>query len=303
MARPALAASRAIDILNFMAATPSRGYSLTQLVQALELNPASCHALLGAMTRDGYLTRAQRGRTYRLGPALIAIGQGALLCHPLVAAAREEMAIMARALDLDSLLTGRVDDRLIALACDGPGRQPALRVGQRVPLIPPLGTPFLAWGGGEEVDEWVARAPEHIDAERLRQSLTVVRTRGYAVTLRSEAQGAVGQAVIDLAATPHAGERQKEAAARIRQMGEDYLMIESHPDRLHHVGLISAPVFDGDGKVACTLSLHGFDRPLSLSRIAGLGQAVMRHARAATDEVAGTAAGNGQEVGESECAG
>lgn len=68
-----------------MAATPSRGYSLTQLVQALALNPASCHALLGAMARDGYLTRAPRGRTYRLGPALIAIGQGALLCHPLAA--------------------------------------------------------------------------------------------------------------------------------------------------------------------------------------------------------------------------
>ena len=282
MPRPALAASRAIDILNFMAAAPLRGYSLTELVRQLDLNPASCHALLGAMTRDGYLVRAQRGRVYRLGPALIAIGHAALQCHPVVAAARDQIARMSADLDMDSLLTARLDDRLIALASEGPGRLPGLRIGQRVPLIPPLGTPFLAWAGAQEVDSWLAKAAGPIDVDRLRQSLAMVRQRGYAVTQRSPEQVAAGLAVIGMAEEPLADDRQKRAAELIGQMGEDYLMIEAQPDRLHPVMMISAPVFGTDGAVLCTLSLFGFDRPLPLSRIAALGEALGRYCRAAS---------------------
>ena len=282
MPRPALAASRAIDILNFMAAAPLRGYSLTELVRQLDLNPASCHALLGAMTRDGYLVRAQRGRVYRLGPALIAIGHAALQCHPVVAAARDQIARMSADLDMDSLLTARLDDRLIALASEGPGRLPGLRIGQRVPLIPPLGTPFLAWAGEREVDSWLAKAAGPIDVDRLRQSLAMVRQRGYAVTQRSPEQVAAGLAVIGMAEEPLADDRQKRAAELIGQRGEDYLMIEAQPDRLHPVMMISAPVFGPDGAVLCTLSLFGFDRPLPLSRIAALGETVGRYCRAAS---------------------
>ncbi|KFG88328.1 Transcriptional regulator [Sphingobium herbicidovorans NBRC 16415] len=303
MARPALAASRAIDILNFMAASPLRGYSLTELVRHLDLNPASCHALLGAMTRDGYLVRAQRGRTYRLGPALIAIGHAALQCHPVVAAARDQIARMSAELDLDSLLTARLDDRLIALASEGPGRMPGLRIGQRVPLIPPLGTPFLAWADKQEVDNWLGRAAGSIEPDRLRQSLAMVRQRGYAVTRRSPQQGAASLAVLGMAEEPLADDRQQRAAELIGQMGEDYLMIEAQADRVHQVDLISAPIFGPDGAVLCTLSLFGFDRPMSLSRIAALGEAVGRHCRAAMENAAGpgkpTEMNDG--VGEAEC--
>jgi DNA-binding IclR family transcriptional regulator len=292
--RPALAASRAIDILNFMAADPMRGYSLTELVRHLDLNPASCHALLGAMTRDGYLVRQERGRTYRLGPALIAIGHAALQCHPVVAAARDQIARMSADLDLDSLLTARLGDRLIALASEGPGRLPGLRIGQRVPLIPPLGTPFLAWADSREVDDWLGKAAGPIEQDRLRQSLAMVRQRGYAVMRRSPEQVAAGLAVHDMAEEPLADDRQKRAAELIGQMGEDYLMIEAQADRLHSVDMISAPVFGPDGAVLCTLSLFGFDRPLSLSRIATLGEAIGRYCRAASTE-------NQNILGEAEC--
>ncbi|WP_375196256.1 IclR family transcriptional regulator [Sphingobium sp.] len=285
MPRPALAASRAIDILNFMAASPMRAWSLTELVRHLDLNPASCHALLGAMTSDGYLVREAR-RVYRLGPALIAIGHGALQCHPVVAAARAQIATLSAEARLASLLTARVGDQLIALASDGPcqhpSRDPGLRIGQRVPLIPPLGTPFLAWAAEEDVAVWLERAGAGTENARLRQSLAAVRDRGFAVTLRSERQEAAGLAVLDLADEPFADDRRKQAIERIGRMGEDYLMIEGQADRLHPVGLISAPVFDADGAIACTLSLFGFDRPMSLSRIHALGRMLDRHCRAAS---------------------
>jgi Transcriptional regulator len=308
MPRPALAASRAIDILNFMAAAPTRGYSLTELVRALDLNPASCHALVHAMMRDGYLTREQRGRTYRMGPALIAIGQGALESHPVVAAARERIALLSKQFDLDCLLTARVGDRLIALALEGRGLSASLRVGQRVPLIPPLGTPFLAWDEQGEIDDWLARGTDDVDCGRLRAALSSVRARGYAVTLRSQRQSEAGEAVRELAEEPFARDRQQQAAQAIGRMGDAYLMIDAQPDRLYHAGLISAPVFDMDGRVCCTLSLFGFERPLSLLRIAALGDALLRQCHEAREKVACAAASAAPStqpirgMGEAECA-
>ena len=67
----------------------------------------------------------------------------------------------------------------------------------------------------------------------------------------------------------------------IGRMGADYLLIEAEPDRLHQVDLISAPVFDAAGDVVCTLSLFGFDRPLSLARIGALGDALQGYCQAA----------------------
>jgi DNA-binding IclR family transcriptional regulator len=303
LSRPALAASRAIDILNFMAASPLRRYSLTELVRALRLNPASCHALVGAMTRDGYLVRHMPGKNYQLGPALIAIGHGALQCHPIVAAARDRIIAISREADLDCLLTAQVGDRLIALATEGPGRASGLRIGQRVPLIPPLGTAFIAWAGPAEAEKWLQMAADEEERVRLRESLAAVRARGYAVTLRGPRQNEAGLAVLGLADAPFEDERQERAAQLLARMGEDYLMIEARSDRFYPVDLISAPVFAADGTVACTISLYGFDRPLSPSRLASLGRELQRHSRAVNEAFAATQNPVPDEtVGDAECA-
>lgn len=281
MPRPALSATRAIDILNFMAANPLRGWSLTELVRHLGVNQASCHALLAAMTRDGYLERDPRRRTYRLGPALIAIGHGALQCHPVLAAARDRIEAIIAAFDLNCLLTAQSGEQLIALASGGPAPDFGVRIGQHIPLIPPVGTPYLAWATEDEVAAWLARADARAQKDRLRQSLAAVRQRGFAVTLRSPGQGEAGMAVHNLAEEPHADLLKERAAEAISRMGEDYLLIEEEPDSLLPIDLIAAPVFDGEGRVACTLSLHGFDRALALTKVMDLGRRLQEFCRSA----------------------
>ena len=147
MSRPALAASRAIDILNFMAAHPTEAFSLSELVEHLQVNFASCHAILTVLTKDGFLERHPKHRTYSLGPALVAIGHAALESHPAIDIARDEARELAQQLDLEVLLTARTGTDLIALARAGRQVAPnaALPVGQRMPLVPPLGAPFMAW--------------------------------------------------------------------------------------------------------------------------------------------------------------
>ena len=51
MARPAPAASRAVSILAFLAAHPSRGFTISELVHHLGMNIASAHATLAIESR------------------------------------------------------------------------------------------------------------------------------------------------------------------------------------------------------------------------------------------------------------
>ena len=63
MSRPALAATRAISVLNFLAAHPADPFTLSDLADRLDINVASAHALLGVLTDAGYLVRHPRLRT------------------------------------------------------------------------------------------------------------------------------------------------------------------------------------------------------------------------------------------------
>lgn len=90
MARPALAATWAVDIINFMAANPAQSYSLSELVNQVGLNFSSCEMLLNVLANAGYLERDPRCETYMLGATLITIGNEALKCHQTTASAYGE---------------------------------------------------------------------------------------------------------------------------------------------------------------------------------------------------------------------
>ncbi|HLG89054.1 MAG TPA: helix-turn-helix domain-containing protein [Alphaproteobacteria bacterium] len=272
MARPALSATRAVDVLNFMAANPLEAYSLSELAEHLALNVSSCHALLAALTRDGCLERHPKHRTYRLGVALIAIGDGALQCHRAVDIGRDQARELARELDLETLLTSRVGDRLLALARSGRPSSPAasLRVGQSMPLVPPLGTPFIAWAPPNEVEAWLARSPVPLDRiarSRYLESLELVRQRGFFVSLRNPAQTRLGETVLGLSSMPHSADLQNRVAALIGELGDEYLLGELEPDARYPASMLSVPIFDGHGRVSYTLALLGFRDALSASEL------------------------------------
>src|SRR6478735_12221347 len=96
MSRPALAATRSAAILNFLAANPSEGFTLSEMAERLGINVASMHALLGALTDAGYLARHPRLRTYTLGPSVVALGTAALETNPAIDLARDAARDLAR---------------------------------------------------------------------------------------------------------------------------------------------------------------------------------------------------------------
>jgi DNA-binding IclR family transcriptional regulator len=279
MSRPALAATRAIDILNFMAARPTEAFSLSELVEHLQVNFASCHAILTVLTKDGFLERHPKHRTYSLGPALVAIGHAALESHPAIDIARDEARELAQQLDLEILLTARTGGDLIALARAGRYVAPnaALRVGQRVPMIPPLGAPFMAWAPEAQLRQWLADAPAGArDPAPYQRLLSLIRERGYAVTLQNPVRSQLGEVIANMSDSPHEPALRNRMTSLIGELGLDvYHLAAIDPAQVYEIGMLSAPIFNVHGHATFTLSLLGFKGAMSAAELQALADRLM----------------------------
>src|SRR3954447_15383557 len=180
MARPALAATRAVAVLDFLAAHPTEPFTLSDLASRLEINVASAHAILGVLADAGYVVRHPRLRTYTLGPSVIALGSAALEYHAVVDVARDAARRLSEDVELEVAVTALAGDDIVFLARAGEHRARGIpiHVGHRVPLVPPLGAVFVAWRDD---------AAGYDDA-----ILAAVRERGYAIALEDDARRGLG---------------------------------------------------------------------------------------------------------------
>ncbi|MGH9027303.1 MAG: IclR family transcriptional regulator [Acidimicrobiia bacterium] len=292
MARPALAAARTVAILDFLAAHPTESYTLSELSRRLGINGASAHAVLTELTDAGYLARHPQHKTFRLGPVVIALGHAALESHRAIDVARDEMKRLATELDVECEASAAVAEETVVLARAGP-RLPGWSgpaVGQRLPLVAPVGAVFMAWAPPDAVNAWLARrsgANERARA-RFRHYLDVVCGRGYSVTLRVAAERPIGRALARLADEPGAGIAREALAALVGELGhDDYQLVDADSAGSYAVTSIAAPVFGPNREVALALALLGFRGPLSGAEIREYGERVRDRALLVTRQTHG----------------
>lgn len=274
MARPALAATRALAVLDFLAAHPTEPFTLSDLAARLHINVASAHAVLGVLADGGYVVRHPRLRTFMLGPSVIALGSAALEHHAVVDVARDAARRLSGEVELEVAVTALAGDDIVFLARAGEHRARGIpvHVGQRVPLVPPLGSVFVAWGPDEMIAAWRARAPKvrGIDA-----ALDGVRARGYSVALEVAGRRVLADALDRLADAPADPQLRGSIDDLVAELGTtDYQVTSLDRDRRYDVSMIAAPVFSAAGDVALALTLVGFEPALPAERIAEYGQRV-----------------------------
>jgi DNA-binding IclR family transcriptional regulator len=260
VARPALSASRSFEILDLLAASPGRRLTLSEIARATRINTASCHAVLSALCDRGYLARCPRRRTYGFGPALVAIGRSALAGQPLIERAEAAAETLNRELGLPVVLTALAGDDIVSIVSlpDPSGREPGLRVGERLPLIAPVGGAFVAWAPDADVEAWIARNPS-ADAECAddwRSSLVLTRRRGFYVGLRPPESPALAALMADMASPRRPIDGTDRARRLIEVMDHAALQPETlEPEALYEVSLIASPLFDQNGQAAFNLCL------------------------------------------------
>lgn len=277
MVRPALSASRGIDIIDFLARFPGRGFTLSEIVKGTGINLSSCHAVLNALAERGYVARDPGAKAWRLGPVLFAMGQVALASQPLLAATRAAAEQLRAETGLPTLASTVIGEEIVGIvASDMPdGRSAGLNVGERMPLVPPVGASFLAWASDEEITAWLMRAAPGSGEAMLaywRDGLARIRARSFQVELRAPGGPQMAERMTEMAAGRGAVRYKGELLKLVQGLGR-------HPEQpevlaaneSYDVILIAAPVFDLEGRCAYSLCLGGFDRPLPGDEVQALG--------------------------------
>jgi DNA-binding IclR family transcriptional regulator len=281
MARPALSGSRTIEILNFLTAHAGQAYTLTEIAKRLEINLASAHAVLAAMTDAGYLVRHPVHKTYELGPLLIPIGRAAQERHQVVDTARAQLEALAEELELEGLVVGATSEELVILERVGRPLPHGMvtTVGQRIRIVAPLASLFVAFAAPAAIEEWTGRTPDESPGARahLGDILDAIRTRGFSVGLETVDRRRMRRALSELQETPGSEQARSDLEDTVSGLARvDTVLSRLEPDSSYRVAHVCAPVFDQHGHVRLALYLLGFNTELRGDEIDRIGHQLLR---------------------------
>jgi DNA-binding IclR family transcriptional regulator len=270
--RPALSATRALAVLDYLAAPPVRAQTLSEIARGVGVNVASLHAVLGALEETGYVTRDPARKTYRLGFVPIAVGQAALEEHPVIDHARRHAAALAARLELECIVGVVVGSDLLTTAVAGRSEQLQLRPrpGQRIPYRPPFGILAAAQEDEDGLEAWLDRMgplATPADKNRYRQAALALRDRDHEIGLDTPTRKQIGVVLAQLAADPHDPALHLQLHRHVAKLAREPHQLLDPPATPQHVNNIQAGIHDHGAKLVGGITLLGFDDPLEPHRL------------------------------------
>jgi DNA-binding IclR family transcriptional regulator len=294
MERQSPPTERVIRLLDLLARQPSEGLSLSELARRLGISKATGLGIAGALTRAGYLVRAEDTKTYTLGPALLGLGRAASEAFTSLAIARPEIRRLSQEVGLPASVATLVDDRIMLLDRTGPHGEldRMLQSGQRYPYTPPSGLVLAGWLSDDRIEQWLADYPEvsmEASLQHLRALVDSAREFGYIIERMSDVS--VGALTVLAGLDGH--DIPAPAANAIANMvsglaDRHYVSRDLRPGRHYDVTFVTSPSFDADGQPDLLFGLLVFRRNITYDELVGYGDAV----RAAASRV--TAQGGGR---------
>lgn len=269
-------------IVNLLTARGERGATLSEIADALGQSRATYVHVLASLAAGGFVVRRPVDRRYHLGPALIAPGQVAAGRFPALGETRVAIEELSRSVGYAVFAFIRDGEhvRLVDAVWDLGRPSPALRIGDLLPIEPPLGAVFVAWGGSDEIESWLDRGGS---SPAIRAALTrrldASRAQGYVIELRPPEQ-----LLHELVRLLGRGQQMRRAERIRTPMSgtENYLAGTVDANATYGVSTVSVPVIGRDGVVSMSLNLFGFEEVISGRELDRLSRAT----RAAADRLA-----------------
>lgn len=282
--------ARALSILDLLMAHPHKSFGLTELTRTLNLNKATCHAILSTMITYGFLVQDEKNKQYRLGPSIVAAGNAAFAQFPVLEYARPELEKLTKELNIGCGVIGRSSKHLVLLANYGisnPLDFP-FQLGLRLPNAGPLGAAFIAWSPAKALEAWLQSAQKNGEFndkldQRLRIAVIGIRARGFEVTLKTRAE-------VDLELALNEGrqnwslEEQAKSTQRYREAlcSEDYHLNRIEPEHHYPVCNIAVPVFGKNSEPELVFSTGSIKDTLSGQQITNIAARLEKAAQSVT---------------------
>lgn len=183
---------RATDVLTLFTRVERRDLGVTEIANELQLSKAVIHRILNTLAAKGFIETDHETRRYRLGPAVLSLGQAYVDRLDVRTLAQEHMRALSEKTNETATLSQRYRWERLYIDQITPDREVKMTValGRRFPLHAGSSSKaFLAFLPMEEQERYIA---EHTleqltdltltDPDELRADLARTRERGYAVS-------------------------------------------------------------------------------------------------------------------------
>jgi DNA-binding IclR family transcriptional regulator len=280
MARPSPQTNRVVALVEILSARPNESLTLAEVTRRLGVNKSTCYSMLQALTEVGWLLRDPFDKTYRLGPALVAVGRSASSGFPALDFVRPAMIELSRGVGSHCVALSVAPEHVTVVDQVRDVRAVGAPIGHGyIPLRPPFGAAVAAWSSPEVAQRWLGLAQPGT-ADRYAAALEVVRDRGFVVELAEPSW-----------TPPTDGSSLPEVVEQLaRLLPPDVLPLDLASAHPYSVSAINAAVVDPAGTVVLIVSLMGFPGPLTGAEIGAAGSRLATATATVTTALAGSSA-------------
>ncbi|MCA2225033.1 IclR family transcriptional regulator [Nonomuraea aurantiaca] len=194
---------RAADILVRFAEAGTDTLGVTELAESLGMSKAAVHRVLASFRSRGLVVLDEESRRYSLGLTAMRLGLAYLDRIDVRRLATPELPALSRLTGETATLSIRTGDTRVYIDQATPEREVIMSVSLGVPYPLHAGgssKAFLAFLSEEEITRYLSRSLETMtpatvtDPGRLRTDLTLIRRRGYAMSIAERQSGAASVA-------------------------------------------------------------------------------------------------------------
>jgi DNA-binding IclR family transcriptional regulator len=263
---------RVLQILGLLGAHPDEDWTLGSIAQRLDLTRSTALAILNELREAGFVVRGP-GKTYILGPALLALGRAAESRFPAIRTIAAELTAFVSALGCAASVSFVDGTDLVNSYRFGPSEHFLRRdvVAIRIPFKFPYGAGLAVWREEGIEKAWITDAGlKPAQRRRLDSILADIRRDGYEIlgprVITDYVVSEVEKSVLgdtDLSLHP--------VLTTLRTLlsepdWSNWFLAKPKPEETYSVGLITAPVFDASRHPRFSVALHFNGRSLTGAR-------------------------------------
>lgn len=290
MATAVPAIDRAVAVLSFLRKRPFEGFTLSDIARETGVHKATCAAILTTMANHGMVSKSEP-RKYTLGPELVGLSQAYRERYPAYTIGRSEIWNLAERTGVSCSAAVVDGDEVVILDIVG-DTQPAhlaSRIGLRVPLVPPNGTIFKAWGTADELNPWLDAMIRDFGGDRGQHvsAISAIRARGFSLGSEHDLHVELDEALRRLASV--AGDPAGiEVAMMLVDKIRNYQGFGSRPGADDEpVNYLGGPVFGRDMRVVMSVNLFGRPGQIRRADVSKLGNELLATTTKITDMIGG----------------
>ncbi|WP_427004870.1 flavin reductase [Pseudarthrobacter sp. H2] len=197
---------------------------------------------------------------------------------------RAEMDRLASSLGAECTAMAVIDDQMAVLvAGSGSPWDTEDRLGERIPLMPPMGELCMAWEDDASIDRWLARAlpSDECTPQEYRERLQAVRNRGWSMTMRGDYRDEeIFAALREYSSGCYTPAQERGIREIISRTSSSYAPVCLEDGQKYEVDSLLAPVWDAAGKVRLVLRIAQLPSAVSAQQITKWAEQLMNAAAA-----------------------